>query len=412
MLVPDHCMMGNCCPGLFPHFPPSSTATTRQQDIKTLAVMDANCVSKLESTRDRWEDNQAAAEDVSCDCENSQSHFSCCPCRTKMSTHSRETQTLISFPTCLDLEEKIMQAPGVERGKCECERPQVKRRQKFMEPDIRAVSDEDDINEEEIRFYQDISKYIHDDVDGREKITNANIKRNSRRWTFNWKRLSGLDNINDEKFKSELRRRLDAKSRANVIGWQIISAKSAPKNKTTSRRFVHSYTPVLDGSVKTEIYRRNLPLGVPTSIKTLDYDSDRVHERLISSKDAPLKIHADPVKKTGLLETRDGSLRRSYQSLSHLIFYQLIRSYQIIRESLVPRRTDFDPDSLAEVDPEYIRRSLGKNSSIITFPTEDISELTNLDSLITPSKEIFPNIQKLQTLTWRPGNQRLSFLIS
>lgn len=305
-----------------------------------------------------------------------------------------------------------MQAPGVERGKCECERPQVKRRQKFMEPDIRAVSDEDDINEEEIRFYQDISKYIHDDVDGREKITNANIKRNSRRWTFNWKRLSGLDNINDEKFKSELRRRLDAKSRANVIGWQIISAKSAPKNKTTSRRFVHSYTPVLDGSVKTEIYRRNLPLGVPTSIKTLDYDSDRVHERLISSKDAPLKIHADPVKKTGLLETRDGSLRRSYQSLSHLIFYQLIRSYQIIRESLVPRRTDFDPDSLAEVDPEYIRRSLGKNSSIITFPTEDISELTNLDSLITPSKEIFPNIQKLQTLTWRPGNQRLSFLIS
>ena len=192
-----------------------------------------------------------------------------------------------------------MQAPQVK----------VKRRQKSSGPDIRAVSDEDDdIDDEEIRFYEDITKYIHDDADGgrREKITN------SRRWSFNWKRLSGLDNINDQKFKSELRRRLDAKSRANVIGWQIISAKSAPKNKTTSRRFVHSYTPVLDGSVKTEIYRRNLPLGVPSSIKTLDYDSDRVHDRLVFSKDSPLKIHADPVKRTGLLETRDGSLRRYY----------------------------------------------------------------------------------------------------
>ena len=296
MLVVDHCMMGNCCPGLFPHFP----ATTRQQDIKRLDTK--NCVSKSQSTsRDCDEDNSEAAEDVSCDCEYySQSHFSCCPCRTsKMSaTHSRETQTLISFPTCLDLEEEeIMQAPQVK----------VKRRQKSSGPDIRAVSDEDDdINDEEIRFYEDITKYIHDDADGgrREKITN------SRRWSFNWKRLSGLDNINDQKFKSELRRRLDAKSRANVIGWQIISAKSAPKNKTTSRRFVHSYTPVLDGSVKTEIYRRNLPLGVPSSIKTLDYDSDRVHDRLVFSKDSPLKIHADPVKKTGLLETRDGSLRR------------------------------------------------------------------------------------------------------
>ena len=189
----------------------------------------------------------------------------------------------------------------------ECPQVKVKRRQKSSGPDIRAVSDEDDdINDEEIRFYEDITKYIHDDADGeqREKITN------SRRWSFNWKRLSGLDNINDQKFKSELRRRLDAKSRANVIGWQIISAKSAPKNKTTSRRFVHSYTPVLDGSVKTEIYRRNLPLGVPSSIKTLDYDSDRVHDRLVFSKDSPLKIHADPVKRTGLLETRDGSLRR------------------------------------------------------------------------------------------------------
>ena len=204
-----------------------------------------------------------------------------------------------------------MQAPGADKNECECESPRVKvkLRQKSEEPDIRAVSDDDDINEEEIRFYEDISKYVHNN-DKKEKRTNNNIKSNCRRWSFSWKRLSGLDNINDEKFKSELRRRLDAKSRANVIGWQIISAKSAPKNKTTRRSFVHSYAPVLDGSVKTEIYRRNLPLGVPSSIKTLDYDSDRVHDRLVISRDAPLKIHADPVKKTGLLETRDGSLRR------------------------------------------------------------------------------------------------------
>ena len=339
MLAPAHCMMGNCCPGLLPHFP------TRQQDIKTLAVMDdTNSVSKSESTAqspDRGEDNEAA-EDVSCDCENSQSHFLCCPCRTKMSTHSRETQTLISFSTCLDSEEEIMQAPGAEQQLSEWPQVKVKRRQKFGKPDMRAVSDEEDINEDEMRFYEDISKYIHDDVDG-VKITNVSIKRSSRRWSFNWKRLSGLDNINDEKFKSELRKRLDAKSRANVIGWQIISAKSAPKNKTTSRSFVHSYTPVLDASVKTEIYRRNLPLGVPSSIKTLDYDSDRVHDRLVFSRDAPLKIHADPVKKTGLLETRDGSLRRSdHQILSNLIFYHL--SYQVLSDH--PREPGTKEDRL------------------------------------------------------------------
>ena len=57
-----------------------------------------------------------------------------------------------------------------------------------------------------------------------------------------------------------------------------------------------------------------------------------------------------------------GLIIRSYLILSYPSW-----SYQIIRESLVPRRTDFDPDSLAEVDPEYIRRSLGKKFSIITF---------------------------------------------
>ena len=37
----------------------------------------------------------------------------------------------------------------------------------------------------------------------------------------------------------------------------------------------------------------------------------------------------------------------------------LRRSYQIIRDSLVPRRTEWEPGQLAEVDPEYLRRSLG-----------------------------------------------------
>ena len=37
---------------------------------------------------------------------------------------------------------------------------------------------------------------------------------------FSWKRLSGLDNSADREVKAELRRRLEAKSRATVIGWQ------------------------------------------------------------------------------------------------------------------------------------------------------------------------------------------------
>ena len=67
MLVVDHCMMGNCCPGLLPpHFP----TTTRQQDIKTQMDADTkNCVSKSQSTsRDRVEDSETV-EDVACDCE-------------------------------------------------------------------------------------------------------------------------------------------------------------------------------------------------------------------------------------------------------------------------------------------------------------------------------------------------------
>ena len=146
----------------------------------------------------------------------------------------------------------------------------------------------------------------------------------------------------------ELQRRLEAKSKANVIGWQVVTAKSAPKSKTNTKDFVHNYDPILNEAIKTEIYCKNLPLGIPKSIKTLDYDSERPQQSpLVSKKDTPLKIYAPPIKKTGLLASRDGGLRRSYQ---------------IIREGLVPRRTKFDPDDLANVDPEYIRRSLGEQT--------------------------------------------------
>ena len=39
---------------------------------------------------------------------------------------------------------------------------------------------------------------------------------------LSWKRLSGLDNSADREVKAELRRRLEAKSRATVIGWQVL----------------------------------------------------------------------------------------------------------------------------------------------------------------------------------------------
>ena len=39
---------------------------------------------------------------------------------------------------------------------------------------------------------------------------------------LSWKRLSGLDNSADSEVKAELRRRLEAKSRATVIGWQVL----------------------------------------------------------------------------------------------------------------------------------------------------------------------------------------------
>ena len=39
---------------------------------------------------------------------------------------------------------------------------------------------------------------------------------------LSWKRLSGLENSADREVKAELRRRLEAKSRATVIGWQVL----------------------------------------------------------------------------------------------------------------------------------------------------------------------------------------------
>lgn len=35
------------------------------------------------------------------------------------------------------------------------------------------------------------------------------------------------------------------------------------------------YAPVLDGGVKSDIYRRNLPLGLPSTIKTLQYQTGK-----------------------------------------------------------------------------------------------------------------------------------------
>ena len=169
--------------------------------------------------------------------------------------------------------------------------------------------------------------------------------------SFTWKRLSGLDNLSDDNFKSEMNKRLEAKSRANIIGWQVVTAKSAQKVKTNKEDLAGSLLPIpgLDFSTKSEIYRRNLPLGLPKTIKSLDYESDQHTGPIVASRDETLKIFASPIKKTGLLETRDGSLRKSYK---------------IIKDGLPPRRTEFDPRSLAAVDPDYLRKSLGLEKSL------------------------------------------------
>ena len=68
--------------------------------------------------------------------------------------------------------------------------------------------------------------------------------------SFTWKRLSGLDNLNDDNFKSEMNKRLEAKSRANIIGWQVVTAKSAQKIKTNKEDLAGCLVPVLDLSTK------------------------------------------------------------------------------------------------------------------------------------------------------------------
>ena len=172
-----------------------------------------------------------------------------------------------------------------------------------------------------------MAKYLKDE---NEKclITTMDCPEEKRRSIF--KRFSGLDNLHDEGYKNELKKRLEAKSRANIIGLQIISAKTAPKSRPNRRTFSQLYEPELDLKIKANIYHRNLPLGIPVTIKSLNYDSNKSpHPPLVEIKSEPLKHFASPIKKTGLLETRDGSLRRSYQ---------------IVRERLVPRRTEFQPD--------------------------------------------------------------------
>ena len=43
----------------------------------------------------------------------------------------------------------------------------------------------------------------------------------------------------------------------------------------------------------------------------------------------------------------------------------------LLFQGIVPRRTEFEPDLLADVDPEYIRRSL---------------DLSDIEDIITPDK--------------------------
>ena len=190
--------------------------------------------------------------------------------------------------------------------------------------------------EDEIKFYEDLMKHYNED--------NCILKR-PKSSSISLKRLSGLGNVYDECYRSELMRRLEAKSRANVIGWRIISAKSAPNCRTNSRHFQHRYSSVLDEQIKIRIYEENLPLGVPRSIKTLSYCEQRDSNYIVKTRNHPLKIFSSPVKKTGLLKSRDGGLRNSYK---------------ILRDGLRPRSVEFDPSDLAEVDPEYVRKSLSE----------------------------------------------------
>ena len=57
---------------------------------------------------------------------------------------------------------------------------------------------------------------------------------------------------------------------------------------------------MLDEGTKTDIYKKHLPMGIPRSIKSINYEADKPHQPpLVQKKDAPLKIYAPPIKKTG-----------------------------------------------------------------------------------------------------------------
>ena len=72
----------------------------------------------------------------------------------------------------------------------------------------------------------------------------------------------------------------------------------------------------MNEDVKSEIYKRNLPLGLPKTITSIEYDNIKgAGIPLVAKKDQPLKIYAPPIKKSGLLESRDGTLRDSYSKL-------------------------------------------------------------------------------------------------
>lgn len=229
---------------------------------------------------------------------------------------------------CPCVKKRIEVPPNIDISTVRLREKKEKERQS-----IDPLDGEEEFYEELLQHYNETNNQIVDIGHQRRSLCSDKLKR-----------LSGLG-VSDQVERKELKKRLEAKSRANVIGWQIVSAKSAPKCRTNSRHFQHRYSSVLDEEIKARIYKENLPLGVPRSIKSLSYCSTRDSDYVVKTVPAPLQIFSSPIKKTGLLKSRDGGLRNSYK---------------ILRDGLKPRKVDFDPEDLAEVDPEYVRRSLGK----------------------------------------------------
>ena len=71
----------------------------------------------------------------------------------------------------------------------------------------------DSIGVDEIKFYEDIVDYMNEDddeetMDDEEENTRGNkvVERRKCKSFFSWKRLSGLDDLNNEEFKKELQR--------------------------------------------------------------------------------------------------------------------------------------------------------------------------------------------------------------